>query len=101
MAVDEAFGRRVFAAIKDLEKVEGRDIPLSEIGERVAAALRRGKPYAQGTVSGWRSGIRPEDYVIRALAAVLHVDPDWLLRGHRGRGNDGTGALRVAGDRRR
>jgi transcriptional regulator with XRE-family HTH domain len=93
-------------AWKDLEKSEGDSVSLAEIGQRVAALEKRydehGKldPWSHATVSGWKSGTRPEARTIRVLATVLGCDPEWLMSG-RGEEGGGTVARRAAGDRRR
>lgn len=93
---DPEFGRRFFKAWNDLQSEEGGKISGAEIGQRVAAVMRRGKPYKQPAVSKWKAGTRPEDPVIRALAVVLRCDEQWLLTGDA----DGTATRRAAGGRR-
>lgn len=81
MPSDPAYSRRLYKAWKDYESAEGTKLTQVELGQRVAAVMRRGRNYLQPAVSKWFKGTRPEDPVIRAQATVLACDQEWLLHG--------------------
>lgn len=75
---------RMFEAMQGLERRLGRRVTLDELGVWVAEREGRGaKPYAGSVVRRWlRDLSEPRSTTTwYALAAVLEVDPGWLVFG--------------------
>lgn len=83
MAPNKGIADRMFAALRDLEKREGQRVTDADLGERVAKAAGRRKPYAGSVAARWRKGEQvPRDLKLwHAIASALGTDPGYLAFG--------------------
>lgn len=76
MAINEGWGRRLRAAKRAYDERHDTDLTLDQIGEMVARAEGRAKPYKHPSVRAWFKGQEPASLgLIAAIAVALEVDP--------------------------
>ena len=76
---DRMTTRRLFVSWRILEIMEQRIVPATEMADRVSRLL--GHDVTAEEWWEWLSHGVHEANVVRALARVLHADPDWLANG--------------------
>lgn len=81
VATDEVWGRNLRTAKRAFEEKHDVSLTYKLIGEKVATAMGRPRPFGHSTVLNWfENGQEPEGFpVLRALAGVLETTVETLL----------------------
>ncbi len=82
MGPTSGFAKRLFEALILHSGRQGRMVRHTELGEAIAQAMQREQPLTGAAVGRWFRGVAmPDIPTVRAVAAVLGVDPGWLAFG--------------------